>query len=111
MSIRDELAAVIRSKYDQHRVDRYPTEGALADWILDRFAVVALPEPDGIADPDGDYPGLAEWNTELGRVGAFDDGDGFIDMEPLRLMNVSPGALRELAASLLAAANRAEAQP
>lgn len=111
MSIRDDLAQLIAdTQCGGTKNPLVSTDFLITDAIIARFGVVELPKPDGITDPDRQYPGLAEWNTELGRVGEFDDGEGFVDMEPLRLMNVSPGNMRELAAALLAAAKRAEAR-
>ncbi|MCD5419754.1 hypothetical protein LRS71_09330 [Rhodococcus pyridinivorans] len=111
MSIRDELTALIARIGDTHvDADNTDFHRQIVDAILARYGIVELPEPDSVTESMYEYQGLAEWKTDLARIGEFDDGDGFIDTELSRLMNVSPGAMRELAAALLAAANRAEAQ-
>lgn len=119
MSIRHDLVDLILMALDDPRSPSIAHISAMAgrrarvengiDTILTRYAVVELPEPDSVTESMDEYQGLAEWKTDLARIGEFDDGDGFIDTELSRLMNVSPGAMRELAAALLAAANRAEA--
>ena len=125
MSIRDELARIVAvsmaetnpsgirafDELSSHQRRQVLSRGRhAADSILARYAVVELPEPDSVAEPMDEYQGLAEWKTDLARIGEFDDGDGFIDMEPRGLMSISPSDMRDLAAALLAAANRAEAQ-
>lgn len=81
------------------------TVKAVVDAILARYAVVELPEPDGIGDdldPYGWSPevGYIEVNTTFGIYLSSDIGNS----------NLEPSHARELAAALLAAANRAEAQ-
>lgn len=112
MSIRDELAAVIRSKYEQHSVDRYPTEDALADWILARFGVVELPARTDDRWVDGDEGcEMSGWEVGPGPyyVAVWNQGEVQISYDGHVGEPVNPDYARTFAAALLAAANRAEA--
>ena len=112
MSIRDELASLL----DRHLSDRDNAQGCrlacgydgddrcehLADAILARFAVVELPEP------TGQWSAGPEWRD--GNAVVWTAPGGTVMVQNVEPGDMSPHQARQLAAKILAAANRAEAQ-
>ncbi|QOV97181.1 hypothetical protein [Rhodococcus pyridinivorans] len=80
----------------------------IVDAILSRFGVVELSESDMEPDPEDEPdPRDGWWETLAGDVELFRNGEAVVHGE---LCGLNAAAMRALAAALLAAANRAEAQ-
>jgi hypothetical protein len=101
MSIRDELARIVwgtaNPGIDAEQFTPASWADRAADAILARYAVIELPEP----DYHGCWPAGARARVTLTREGRITDGYAIRE---------TPDEARALAAALLAAANRAEAQ-
>lgn len=101
MSIRDELAGLM---YEAGLADDPDSDDltAAADAILERFAVVELPEP------TGQWSAGPEWRD--GNAVVWTAPGGTVMVQNVEPGDMSPHQARQLAAKILAAANRAEAQ-
>ncbi|WP_037162642.1 hypothetical protein [Rhodococcoides fascians] len=72
MTTYDDLAALIRAEYeyDKRSPDRYPTEHALAERLMERFTIMQAREPgprDGIPVTERDLHNLDRWSREDGH--------------------------------------------
>ncbi|WP_418346125.1 hypothetical protein [Rhodococcus pyridinivorans] len=106
MSIRNELAQIVDDVAEQAtREGRIASPLDVVDAILARYAVVELPEP--VREYQEQGP-AAEW-TVRGNGYALVRNDLTIVVSFKGA--ASPAEARQMAAALVAAANRAEAQP
>lgn len=104
MSIRDELIEIVVSADAAHDIDPRPFPDRIVSAILERFAVVELPEP---STPDGD-----------GQL-YYEDGDADLRVDTtgpngptayVHDIEVTADSLRGTATAYLAAARDAEAR-
>lgn len=109
MSIRDELVSIITQADSD--VDERSFPDRIADAILDRYGVVELPQslpiPDGYNSDDSAAKciGVFPWSGMFGELTAWTDGRIHDEIG-----GMTADEARRDAASLLAAANRVEAQ-
>ncbi len=111
VNIREELAALLREHAMPSLDSDYPRDEyeCCADAILARFGVVELPEPDMGPDPEDEPdPRDGMWDLPFAcDLELFRNGTASINGE---LYELGVNGMRAVAAALLAAANRAEAQ-
>lgn len=115
MSAADALSRLIRARYDECPPGKWPMEDSLAEFILQRafsyeLAVVHLPEPSYVDDPEGDGSKGYGFNgdntqTHLNERGVYAyDGAVFDQWD-----RVTPAEARLVGSWWLAAADAAEA--